>query len=74
MKVPEVSSRQREVWSFRQADWEQLEEKLMSQSWCEWMELDVNSCVKKVTSVIVGLSESCIPERVMIETNRVMSG
>ena len=60
--------RQREVWSFRKADWESLKERLEAEPWADHCAVaDIDDCVHGVVERILACSRVCIPMRLLEE-------
>lgn len=68
MRVPEVETRRREVWSFRNADWDGLKQSLREIEWHRHaQETEVDTCVRGVVQDIMECSQANIPTRTMVE-------
>ena len=68
MQVPRVEARERKVWDFKKAKWDELSEALSSNDWRRHAASpDVDTCVRGVVGDIMKSSQACIPTRKITE-------
>ena len=66
--VPEVSSRTRTVWNFRDADWQSCHDALARKDWTSLEAIGVSDGAQQLTEIILCEARSCIPQRLLEES------
>ena len=65
--MPEVSSTERSVWDYRNADWVRLRDALEETDWNFLRTADVHEGTQALTDTIIALSEESIGKKTMVE-------
>ena len=67
LSVPDSEIVERQVWQFRDADWEKMGDILDSTDWTFIESLDANAATEQMSTIILAAMDDCIPQRILKE-------
>ena len=74
MSVPETTTIQREVWTYRDADWELLQCRLEDEDWNFLREANPDAGAEQLTKVIMDHAHTVIGKRTLHEKKQLTPG